>query len=107
MKFDIKTAFLYGTLDEEIFMELSEGYKQGSKICKLNKTLYGLEQAPLKWNQRFMVFLQTVGLKPIKTKPSIYKTDVNSVIMAIYVDNGLVIGEDRLAIRLLIKQIRW
>lgn len=42
VKFDIKTAFLYGNLDEEIFMELPNGYKSDNKICKLNKALYGL-----------------------------------------------------------------
>lgn len=42
VKFDIKTAFLYGNLDKEIFMELPNGYKSDNKICKLNKALYGL-----------------------------------------------------------------
>lgn len=43
VKFDIKTAFLYGNLDEKIFMELPNGYKSDNKICKLNKALYGLK----------------------------------------------------------------
>ncbi|UYV61480.1 hypothetical protein LAZ67_1005005, partial [Cordylochernes scorpioides] len=43
--FDVKTAFLYGYLDEEIFMYLPEGYED-NKICRLKKALYGLRQAP-------------------------------------------------------------
>lgn len=95
MKFDIKTAFLYGNLEEEIYMELPKGYNDKNRICKLNKALYGLKQAPLKWNQRFTSFLKYKGLKPTKAEPCIYKTEDNSLILAIYVDDGLVIGQNK------------
>lgn len=48
MKSDIKTAFLYRKLDEEIYMIMPEGYDDMSKICKLQKVLYGLKQEPIK-----------------------------------------------------------
>ncbi|CAB0011982.1 unnamed protein product [Nesidiocoris tenuis] len=44
-KFDVRTAFLHGILEEEIFMRLPEGYDSNGKICKLQKALYGLRQA--------------------------------------------------------------
>ena len=43
---DIKTAFLNGDLEEEIFMEMPPGYQLDGKVWKLKKTLYGLKQAP-------------------------------------------------------------
>lgn len=49
----VNCAFLNGFLDEEIYMAQPEGYEIGSKVCKLNKSLYGLKQSPRMWNQRF------------------------------------------------------
>ena len=46
---DVKTAFLHGDLEEDIFMEQPEGFiNEGEEhlVCKLNKCLYGLKQAP-------------------------------------------------------------
>jgi hypothetical protein len=52
---DVKIAFLYGELDEEIYMEQSDGYKipwQENKVCRLIKSLYGLKQAPKQWQEK-------------------------------------------------------
>ncbi|CAI7870612.1 unnamed protein product [Closterium sp. NIES-53] len=44
---DVKTAFLYGVVDDEIYMKQLEGYDDGSgRVCKLNNAIYGLKQAP-------------------------------------------------------------
>ena len=46
---DVKTAFLYGDLEEKIYMHQPEGFiVQGKKnlVCRLTKSLYGLKQAP-------------------------------------------------------------
>ena len=53
---DVKTSFLHGNLEEEIFMEQPEGFKKpGTEnlVCKLKKTLYGLKQSPKQWYKRF------------------------------------------------------
>ena len=52
---DVKTAFLNGDLDEEIYREQPEGFVapgQEKKACKLLKSLYGLKQAPKQWHQK-------------------------------------------------------
>ena len=55
-KIGVKTTFLNGELQEEIFMEQLEGFiapGQEKKVCKLVKSLYGLKQAPKQWHEKF------------------------------------------------------
>ena len=59
---DVKTAFLYGDLAEEIYMSQPMGFKIGEKenmICKLKKLLYGLKQSPRQWFKRFDSFIKS------------------------------------------------
>ena len=51
-KMDVKTAFLYGNLTEEVYMTQPEGFISGnvSKVCKLQRSIYGLKQASMSWN---------------------------------------------------------
>ncbi|KMQ83788.1 reverse transcriptase-like protein [Lasius niger] len=70
---DVKTAFLYGDLNEIIYMEQPEGFDDGSgRVCKLNKSLYGLKQAPRQWYAKFDEFMQEYGLKPSDANPCVY-----------------------------------
>ena len=47
---DVKTAYLYGDLDEEIYMEQPEGFvKDKTKVWRLHRSLYGLKQSGLSW----------------------------------------------------------
>lgn len=51
MQFDIKTDFLYGNLQEQVYMEQPEGYNDGlGLMCKLNRSFYGLKQTPRCWS---------------------------------------------------------
>ncbi|CAM8938347.1 unnamed protein product [Rhodiola kirilowii] len=52
---DVKTSFLHGDLDKEIYMEQAEGFQVESKedyVCKLLKSLYGLKQVPRQWYKK-------------------------------------------------------
>ena len=53
---DVKTTFLHGDLEEDIYMQQPEGFvKRGKEhlVCRLKKSLYGLKQAPRKWYRKF------------------------------------------------------
>lgn len=57
---DVKTAFLHGDLDEEIYMEQLEGFVQHRNkifVCRLKKSLYGLKQSPRQWYKKFDFFM--------------------------------------------------
>ena len=61
---DVKTTFLHGDLDEEIFMEQPEGFIQNRNkrfVCKLRKSLYGLRQSSRQWYKNFDSFMVSQG----------------------------------------------
>ena len=69
---DVPTAFLNADVDEDVYMELPEGYREGKEhmVCKLRKALYGLKQAPRNWYLLFSGFLQTeLGFKASVSDP--------------------------------------
>ena len=57
---DVKTVFLHGVLEEQIYMEQPHGFGvKGKKnlVCRLKKSLYGLKQAPRLWYKIFDSFM--------------------------------------------------
>lgn len=95
IQFDIKTAFLYATLKEVIYMTQPEGYVVKGKedhYCRLLKSLYGLKQTPYEWNEEFNAFLIEFGLVRSESDPCIYTRRIGDeiTIVVIYVDDGLI-----------------
>ena len=69
---DVKSAYLNGDLEEEIFMEQPEGYVipgQEHLVCKLQKSLYGLKQAGRTWHHKIDVALKVAASR--RSKPTI------------------------------------
>jgi hypothetical protein len=63
-QFDVPTAFLYAPVEEDVYMELPEGFEQPGMVCKLLKSLYGLKQAPRNWDKLVHTFItQEMGWK--------------------------------------------
>ena len=88
---DVKTAFLNGILQEEIYMELPPGYTAETvgAVCKLVKSLYGLKQSPMEWNSVLDIFLLGIGFKPTIADACLYsRTNTKGlVLLAVYVDD--------------------
>ena len=72
---DVKTMFLHGDLDEEIYMKQHEGFTIKVKkelVCKLKKSLYGLNQSPRMWYQNFDTYIQGLGFVRSKVDHCVY-----------------------------------
>lgn len=96
---DVKTAFLHGDLEEEIYMKQPEGFiKAGKKnlVCRLKKSLYGLKQAPRQWYKKFDSFMSSRGFTRCQADHCCYikKFDNSFIILLLYVDDMLVAGSD-------------
>ncbi|SLM35049.1 gag-pol polyprotein [Lasallia pustulata] len=91
---DVKTAFLYGTIDEEIYVYPPEGIDCSTdSLCKLRKALYGLKQAPKIWYDTIAAFLCSIGFASLNADPSIFTN--STTFIGVYVDDILLIGGDR------------
>ena len=70
--FDVKNAFSYGNLDEEIYMEQPEGFRQGSKVWRLKKALYGLKQASHSWWKAVRNTMRELGFADVKSDTGVF-----------------------------------
>jgi transposase InsO family protein len=95
---DIKTAFLNGVLEEEVYINHPPGYPQGppGTVLKLNKTLYGLKQAPRAWHQRLDSELLNLGFTSSASDPGLYiQTEENNrIFLMVYVDDILIASDN-------------
>ena len=94
---DIKTAFLYGELEEDVWIEQPPGYQSGGPgmACHLLKSLYGLKQAPRVWHAKLSKELETLGYQPSAADPALFiKTGSSPVYLLTYVDDILIITGD-------------
>lgn len=108
-QFDVKTAFLYGELSEEIYMEMPEGVEaQPSKVCKLIKSIYGLKQSSRCWNKKFCSFLTTYGFKPCASDNCVFVGYFNNikVILILYVDDGLLLAKNKIVLFTILNDLK-
>ena len=96
---DVKTAFLNGFLKEELYMMQPEGFvdpKNADKVCKLQRSIYGLVQASRSWNKRFDEVIKAFGFIQVVGESCIYKKVSGSpmAFLILYVDDILLIGNN-------------
>jgi len=95
---DVKTAFLYGEIEEEIYMQQPPGYEDGSgRVCKLNKAIYGLKQAPRCWYKKLSTALEEIGFRASCCDESLFLMGEGEqlVLFLVYVDDILLFGSSR------------
>jgi len=95
---DVSTAFLYALLEEEVYVRPPPGYEHvvpKGKILKLLRAVYGLKQSPRAWNHTLDLFLRKqANMTRLKSDQCIYVSKDGTLIIAIYVDDLLIISKD-------------
>ncbi|CAM8931445.1 unnamed protein product [Rhodiola kirilowii] len=100
---DVNNAFLHGTLDEEVYMTLPPGhsslYKGQKKVCRLEKSLYGLKQASRQWFSKFTESIESFGFKQSLHDYSLFTYDKEGqfLILLVYVDDVVLTGTSSMA----------
>ena len=72
---DVKSSFLSGILEEEVYIEKPEGFVDDNNkdmVCKLHKALYGLKQAPRAWYERLHKYLVKIGFERTNDNNNLY-----------------------------------
>ena len=107
---DVKTTFLHGDLEEDLYMIQPEGLigqEQENLVCKLRKSLYGLKQTPRQWYTKFDSFMHRIGFKRCEVDHCYYvkSFDNSYLILLLYVDDMLITGSSIEEINNLKKQL--
>src|SRR3954471_10308062 len=96
---DVKIAFLNGNIEEELYMMQPEGFidpRNVGKVCKLQRSIYGLKQASQSWNLQFDEVIKAFGFVQNVEEFCVYKKLSGSSVafLVLYVDDILLIGND-------------
>jgi transposase InsO family protein len=103
---DVKGAFLYGEIGEEVYVKQPEGFDLGDGVCHLRKALYGLRQSPRVWYHALKRSLESVGFRRLESDHSVFLWKEGQVIVAAYVDDLLIAGPNLEAIKTVKKELQ-
>ena len=99
---DVKSTFLNGILEEEVYIEQLEGFVDDNNkdmVCKLHKALYGLKQAPRAWYERLHKYLVKIGFERNDDNNNLYikvEKGKDTLLSKIFVDDIIFGGKDAL-----------
>ena len=108
---DVKTAFLHGELEEQIYMHQPEGFVIEDKedhVCLLKKSLYGLKQSPRQWYKRFDSVMASFGYSRCQYDCCVYFRKFSNgsfIYLLLYVDDMLIAAKDRNEVNRLKEQL--
>jgi hypothetical protein len=99
---DVKSVFLHGNIDEEVYVELPEGWnlfpdifpgvsKSGETVLILKKALYGLKQSPRLWQLTLKAALRGLGYIPLFADQCVYRNTNTGLVIITYVDDFLLV----------------
>ncbi|GJS16917.1 retrotransposon protein, putative, ty1-copia subclass [Tanacetum coccineum] len=96
---DVKTTFLNGYLNEEVYMEQPKGFvnlEYPNRVCKLKRSIYRLKQASRQWNKRFDDEIKKFGFSQNADEPCVYlkASGSNVTFLILYVDDILIMGNN-------------
>ena len=98
---DVKTAFLNGIIEEEVYIEKPEGFEifsSDSHVCRLKRALYGLKQATRAWYTRIDNYFTRLGFTKSEADANLYQIVVEGklLIIVLYVDDLILMGNELL-----------
>jgi len=95
---DVKNAFLYGDLQEEVYIEQLPGYVAHgeNKVCRLKKAIYGPKQSPMAWFEKFNITISGIDYHRYHLDHSVFVRRTKSciVVLVVYFDDILLTGSD-------------
>lgn len=97
---NVKSAYLHGELNEDVFVEQPRGYEQKGgehKVYKLHKALYGLKQAPRAWFSRIEAHFTHEGFQKCISEHTLFVKQNSGgkiLIVSVYVDDLIYTGDD-------------
>ena len=98
---DVKTAFLNGVIEEEVYIEQPEGFEtldRESHVCRLKRAMYGLKQAPRAWYTRIDSYFTGLGFTKSEADVNLYHimVDGKNFIIVLYVYDLTLTGDEHL-----------
>jgi hypothetical protein len=91
-QFDVKSAFLFAPLEEEIFIKTPEGSKRTAPYLKLVKSLYGLKQAPKNWYKTLTAWFEEINYLPSVSDACLFVHEDRNSFIFFHVDDLVVVG---------------
>jgi hypothetical protein len=97
---DMKTTFLNGVVEEELYVEQLEGFEVGSRekhVCRLRRVFYRLKHAPRAWYSRIENYLREMGFQRSEADQNLYfLAGKEPLILVLYVDDLFLTRDEQL-----------